>query len=246
MVFPLDTYSSKVQNHSSHSNHPNHLLLPMQDTYRHQGLRKKLIDSLRKKGGFDERVLAAMEAVPRHFFLRDSALAEQAYQDKAFGIGCEQTISQPYTVAIQTQLLQIKKRQRILEIGTGSGYQAAILAEMGARVFTVERQEALFHRTRKLLADIGYGQVRCYFRDGSKGLREFAPYDGIVVTAGATEVPSALLEQLKIGGRLVIPVGEGEGVQTMKCIIRKSEKEYVEEEHGGFRFVPFLPGTKRK
>ena len=214
------------------------------DNYRHQGMRRKLIKLLRKKGITDERVLTAMEAVPRHLFVADSAFADQAYEDKAMSIGCEQTISQPFTVAFQTQLLQVEKRQRILEIGTGSGYQAAILAEMGARVFTVERQEELFHQTRKLLPELGYGNVKCFFRDGSKGLREYAPYDGIIVTAGATEIPSALLEQMKTGGRLVIPVGKKN--QTMMCIVRQSETEYLEEEHGGFRFVPFLKGTNRK
>lgn len=207
-------------------------------------MRRKLIESLRKKGITDERVLSAMNAVPRHLFVEDSAFDKQAYEDKAFSIGCEQTISQPYTVAVQSQLLEVEKRQRILEIGTGSGYQAAVLAEMGARVFSVERQEALFHRTRKLLPLLGYGKVKCYFRDGNKGLREFAPYDGIIVTAGAIEVPPALLEQLKIGGKLVIPVGKGS--QTMKRIIRQTEDKYLEEEHGGFRFVPFLKGTHRK
>jgi protein-L-isoaspartate(D-aspartate) O-methyltransferase len=214
------------------------------DTYRHKGLRRKLIQLLRNKGISDEQVLEAMEKVPRHLFISDSAFADQAYRDKALSIGCEQTISQPFTVAFQTQLLEVKKRDRILEIGTGSGYQAAILAEMGARVFTVERQEELFHKTRKLLPALGYESVRCFFRDGTKGLREFAPYDGIVVTAGAIEVPPALLKQLKIGGRLVIPVGKSS--QTMKRIIRKSETEYLEESHGGFRFVPFLKGTERK
>lgn len=214
------------------------------DTYRHKGMRRKLINQLRKKGITDERVLASMEAVPRHLFVTDSAFDKQAYEDKAFSIGCEQTISQPYTVAFQSQLLEVKKRDRLLEIGTGSGYQAAVLAEMGARIFSVERQEELFHRTRKLLPQLGYGKVKCFFRDGSKGLREYAPYDGIIVTAGAIEIPSALLEQLKIGGKLVIPVGKDS--QTMKRIIRHSENKYLEEEHGGFRFVPFLKGTNRK
>lgn len=198
---------------------------------------------LQRKGITDEGVLEAIGKVPRHLFL-DSAFADLAYRDQALEIDCEQTISQPFTVAFQTQLLEVEKRQRILEIGTGSGYQAAILAEMGARVFTVERQEHLFHKTRKLLADLGYTNIRCYFRDGTKGLREFAPYDGIIVTAGAPEVPQALLEQLQIGGKLVIPVGKVN--QTMKRIVRQSETEYLEEDHGGFRFVPFLKGTSRK
>ena len=165
-----------------------------------------------------------------------------AYQDKALPIECEQTISQPYTVAFQTELLEVKKRERILEIGTGSGYQAAILGTMGARVFTVERQEGLFHKARLLLKDMGFNNVRCYFRDGSKGLPEFAPYDKILVTAGATEVPKALLEQLKIDGMLVIPVGRR--LQKMKRFIRKSETDYIEEDWGDFRFVPFVEGTE--
>lgn len=213
----------------------------MEDTYRHKGLRRKLVESLERKGIKDEKVLAAIDIVPRHFFL-DSAFADMAYQDKALPIECEQTISQPYTVAFQTELLEVKKRERILEIGTGSGYQAAILGTMGARVFTVERQEGLFHKARLLLKDMGFNNVRCYFRDGSKGLPEFAPYDKILVTAGATEVPKALLEQLKIDGMLVIPVGRR--LQKMKRFIRKSETDYIEEDWGDFRFVPFVEGTE--
>lgn len=213
------------------------------DSYRHKGLRRKLVDSLRKKGITDERVLAAMDAVPRHFFL-DSAFADLAYEDKALPIEREQTISQPYTVAFQTQLLDVKKRDRVLEIGTGSGYQAAILGKMEARVFTVERQEQLFYGAKELLAELGFTSVRCYYRDGTKGLREFAPYDKIIVTAGATEVPQTLLEQLKIGGILVIPVGRRS--QKMLRITKKSETEFVEEDFGDFRFVPFISGTESK
>jgi len=213
----------------------------LQDTYRHKGLRRKLVESLQRKGITDERVLAAMDVVPRHFFL-DSAFADLAYQDQALPIECEQTISQPYTVAFQTQLLEVKKRDKVLEIGTGSGYQAAILGAMGARVFTVERQENLFNKTRKFLTSMGFKNVRCYFRDGTNGLPEFAPYDKIIATAGAAKVPEALLRQLKIGGILVIPVGKK--LQKMKRIIRKSETEYSEENRGDFRFVPFLKGTQ--
>ncbi|MFQ5446159.1 MAG: protein-L-isoaspartate(D-aspartate) O-methyltransferase [Saprospiraceae bacterium] len=213
----------------------------MKDTYRHKGLRRKLVESLQRKGITDEKVLAAMDVVPRHFFL-DSAFADLAYQDQALPIECEQTITQPYTVAFQTQLLEVKKRDKVLEIGTGSGYQAAILGTMGARVFTIERQENLFHKTRKHLADMGFKNVRCYYRDGSKGLPEFAPFDKIIATAGAANVPQALLEQLNIGGILVIPVGKK--LQKMKRIIRKSETEYAEEDWGDFRFVPFLKGTQ--
>lgn len=214
-----------------------------EDSYRHKGLRRKLVSSLRKKGITDERVLAAIEAVPRHFFL-DSAFADLAYEDKALPIEREQTISQPFTVAFQTQLLNVQKRDRILEIGTGSGYQAAILGKMEVRVFTVERQEQLYHEAKKLLAELGFSNVRCYFRDGMKGLREFAPYDKILVTAGAIEVPQALLDQLSIGGMMVIPVGSRS--QKMLRITKNSETEYSEEDFGDFRFVPFIGGTEPK
>ncbi len=211
----------------------------MKDSYLHKGLRKRLVETLRKKGISDDDVLDAISVLPRHFFL-DKAFEEIAYQDKPFPIGNEQTISQPYTVAYQTQLLGIKKRDKILEIGTGSGYQAAILAILGARVFTIERQEDLYRKTRQLLDDIGLGRIRCYYRDGYKGLPEFAPFDGIIVTAGAEEVPEALLNQLAVGGKLIIPVG-GDGQEMFR---------YTKEEDGGFkaeklaecRFVPFLKG----
>lgn len=214
-----------------------------EDSYRHKGLRRKLVDSLRKKGITDERVLAAMDAVPRHFFL-DSAFADLAYADKALPIEREQTISQPFTVAFQTQLLNLQKRDRVLEIGTGSGYQAAILGKLEARVFTVERQEQLFHEAKKLLGELGFANVRCYFRDGTKGLREFAPYDKIIVTAGATEVPQTLFDQLSIGGIIVIPVGVAS--QRMLRITKKSETERLEEDFGDFRFVPFIGGTETR
>ncbi|HNL39819.1 MAG TPA: protein-L-isoaspartate(D-aspartate) O-methyltransferase, partial [Saprospiraceae bacterium] len=180
---------------------------------------------------------------PRHFFL-DKAFEEHAYEDKPFPIGNQQTISQPYTVAYQSALLEVKKRDRILEIGTGSGYQAAILGAMGARVFTVERQEALFLKSRELLEQLGFANIRCFFRDGSKGLPEFAPYDKIIVTAGAPVVPQPLKEQLAVGGILVIPVGED--VQYMYRITRVSETEFREEMLDAFRFVPFLEGVKKK
>lgn len=215
--------------------------LMQEDSYRHKGLRRKLIESLRKKGITDERVLAAMEAVPRHFFL-DSAFADLAYEDKALPIDREQTISQPYTVAFQTQLLEVQKRDHVLEIGTGSGYQAAILGKMEARVFTVERQEHLYLQAKKLLAELGFANVRCYFRDGMKGLREFAPYDKIIVTAGAAEVPTTLLDQLRVGGKMVIPVGIRS--QKMLRITKAAENEYLEEDFGDFRFVPFVGGTE--
>jgi protein-L-isoaspartate(D-aspartate) O-methyltransferase len=211
------------------------------DSYRHKGLRRKLVDSLRKKGITDDRVLAAMEAVPRHFFL-DSAFADLAYEDKALPIDREQTISQPYTVAFQTQLLQVQKRDRVLEIGTGSGYQAAVLGKLEARVFTVERQELLHQKAKKLLTELGITNVRCYYRDGTKGLREFAPYDKIIVTAGAPEVPTVLLEQLKIGGIMVIPVGKRS--QKMLRITKLADSKYEEEDFGDFRFVPFVGGLE--
>lgn len=215
----------------------------MTDTYRHKGLRNKLVQSLRKKGITDERILSVMNQIPRHFFL-DKAFEEQAYKDQAFPIGCEQTISQPYTVAFQTQLLEVKKREKILEIGTGSGYQAAVLASLGARVFTIERQEALYKKTKQLLDDLGFSGIRMYFKDGYLGLPEFAPFDKILVTAGAPEVPEKLLKQLKIGGVLVVPVGVK--IQRMLRIIRLSEDEFKQEEWGDFRFVPFLSGIQKR
>lgn len=215
----------------------------MQDTYRHKGMRRRLIEGLRRKGIQDQAVLQAMENLPRHFFL-DKAFEEHAYEDKPFPIGNDQTISQPYTVAFQTQLLQVHKRSKVLEIGTGSGYQAAVLAAMGARVYTVERYEALYLKAKAILDALGLKNVRCFFRDGSKGLPEYAPFDRIIVTAGAEEVPEVLKQQLAIGGILVIPVGKE--VQTMLRITRTAENTYLTEKEGDFRFVPFLEGTEPK
>lgn len=195
---------------------------------------------LREKGIRDERVLEAIGRVPRHFFL-EKAFAEWAYQDKPFPIGCEQTISQPYTVAFQSSLLEVNKRDKVLEIGTGSGYQAAVLALLGARVFSIERHRPLYLQAKKMLRLLGLTGVRCYHRDGYKGLAEMAPFHRILVTAGAPEVPAALKEQLAIGGMLVIPVGDKD--QRMLRIIRRGENEWETEDHGDFRFVPFLPGT---
>ncbi|HHS95184.1 MAG TPA: protein-L-isoaspartate(D-aspartate) O-methyltransferase, partial [Phaeodactylibacter sp.] len=177
---------------------------------------------------------------PRHFFL-DKAFEEWAYQDKAFPIDCEQTISQPYTVAYQTQLLQIQRRDKILEVGTGSGYQAAVLAELGARVFTIERQELLYRKAKELLPRIGFAGVRFFFRDGYKGLSEFAPFDKILVTAGAEHIPEALKMQLKIGGLMVIPVGKRKR-QRMMRLTRLSETDFKEEAFDYFVFVPFKEG----
>lgn len=212
----------------------------LRDTYLHKGLRRKLVDKLRGKGIHDERVLKAMMDVPRHFFL-DAAFDRWAYEDKAFPIGHEQTISQPFTVAYMTQLLDVQPRQKVLEVGTGSGYQAAVLARMGARVFTIERQEALYRDARARLEELGY-RVRCFYRDGYKGLPEFAPFERILVTAGAREMPEALKEQLAIRGVMVIPVGEAS--QAMHRVIRLSETAYADEISGRFKFVPFLGGLE--
>ena len=198
--------------------------------------------SLRKKGIEDERILAAIETIPRHFFLGKD-FEEHAYIDKAFPIACQQTISQPFTVAFQTQLLEVKKREKILEIGTGSGYQAAILASLGARVFTIERHETLHKTAKALLQQLGFGGIRCFYKDGYKGLPEFAPFDKILVTAGAPKMPETLLQQLKIGGVMVIPLGKK--VQKMKRMTKISDREFQEEDWGDFRFVPFLDGISK-
>jgi protein-L-isoaspartate(D-aspartate) O-methyltransferase len=206
------------------------------DTYKHQGLRKKLVDTVRSKGIEDQSVLEAINKIPRHLFM-DNAFLQFAYQDKAFPIGSGQTISQPYTVAFQSELLQIKKGDKVLEIGTGSGYQTAVLIELGARVFTIERQKHLFDKTKILLHDLNY-RPRLFYGDGYKGLPPHAPFDKIIVTAGAPYLPEDLVNQLKVGGRLVIPIGEGD-VQKMKLYI-KTEDALVEKELGDFRFVPLL------
>lgn len=215
----------------------------MNDTSRHQGLRKRLIDSLAKKGITDVSVLQAMNSVPRHLFAFESAFIQRAYEDNAFPIGEGQTISQPFTVAYQTQMLEVKKGEKILEIGTGSGYQAAILAAMGARVFTIERVKNLFEKTKKILESLGYRSVKCFYGDGFEGLQSFAPFEKILVTAAAPFVPEKLLQQLKPGGMLVIPVGEGE-MQLMKRYTKISIAEIKEEVFDQFRFVPMLPGKK--
>lgn len=202
-----------------------------------------MVDALRLRGIADEAVLAAMAAIPRHFFL-EKAFEEHAYEDKAFPIACEQTISQPYTVAYQSSLLDIKNGDQVLEIGTGSGYQAAVLAALGAKVYTVERQESLYFSTKKLLAEMGFSTVKCFFRDGSKGLVEKAPFDKIIVTAGAPVVPEPLKAQLAVGGILVIPVGES--VQQMLRIRRVSATEFQEDRLDNFRFVPFLEGVNKR
>ncbi len=212
----------------------------MQDTYRHLGMRRRLIETLRQKGIQSERVLSAMLNVPRHFFM-DKAFEEFAYEDKAFPIEQDQTISHPYTVAFQTQLLQLKKRETVLEIGTGSGYQACVLAELGGRVYTIERQKQLYLSAQRMFEQLGYLGIRSYFRDGYKGLAELAPFDKILVTAGATSIPAALAQQLKIGGQLVIPLGTS-NKQTMYRITRMTETEFQKESFSSFQFVPFLKG----
>ena len=205
-------------------------------------MRKRLVEALRTRGITDEAVLAAVGSVPRHFFL-DKAFEEHAYEDKPFPIGNKQTISQPFTVAYQSALLQVNPGDRILEIGTGSGYQAAILAALGARVFTVERQEALYQKSKALLTNMGFKTIRCFFRDGMMGLPEHAPFNRIVVTAGAADVPESLLHQLATGGILVIPVGSEE--QEMIRITRLENGRFRTEQFDTFRFVPFLGGLER-
>ena len=209
----------------------------MKDTFKHKGLRLQLVNVLINKGITNENVLNAIGKIPRHLFM-DSGFLDHAYQDKAFPIGADQTISQPYTVAFQTELLQVKKGDKILEIGTGSGYQTAVLCELGAKVWSIERQQELFKKTSKFLPKLGYRAKKLIFGDGYKGLKEEAPFDSIIVTAGAPFVPKPLLSQLKIGGRLVIPVGDA--MQVMTLFIRKGQKEFDQEEFGEFRFVPLL------
>ncbi|MDR0713451.1 MAG: protein-L-isoaspartate(D-aspartate) O-methyltransferase [Bacteroidales bacterium] len=212
----------------------------MEDTYRHKGLRRLLVEEIAGKGITDEKVLEAIGKVPRHAFIRDSALIQFAYQDQAFPIGAGQTISQPYTVAFQTQLLQVNSFDKILEIGTGSGYQAAILCEMGARVYTIERQRELHVKAQQLLGKMGY-KLHFYYGDGYAGLPAYAPFDKILVTAGADKIPDTLVQQLKTGGRMVIPVGNSEQ-QKMILIEKISETETTVTQHGTFAFVPFLKG----
>jgi len=209
----------------------------LKDTLKHRGMRNKLAEILIEKGIADQAVLNAIRAVPRHLFL-DSSFEDHAYQDKAFPIGADQTISQPYTVAFQTELLQVGPDDKILEIGTGSGYQTAVLLKLKTRVYTIERQLELFKKTNLFFDKMGYRPKKVIFGDGYKGLPEEAPFDGIIVTAGAPFVPNPLLAQLKIGGRLVIPVGIDEQIMTL--YLRKSAKEFEKKEFGSFRFVPLL------
>ncbi len=211
--------------------------MTLRDTAKHQGLRNQLATVLKNKGITDEKVLDAIRAIPRHLFI-DSSFEDHAYQDKAFPIAAEQTISQPYTVAFQSQTLQIAKGDKILEIGTGSGYQTAVLLEMKAIVYTIERQHELFKKTSLFLPKLGYYPKKFVFGDGYKGLPDEAPFDKIIVTAGAPFVPKPLMAQLKVGGMLLIPVGDQKQIMTL--FIRKSNKEFEKHELGDFAFVPML------
>jgi protein-L-isoaspartate(D-aspartate) O-methyltransferase len=213
-----------------------------EDSYRHKGLRKKLMDVLRGKGITDETVLAAMNNIPRHFFL-DSAFDEIAYEDRAFPLSEGQTISQPYTVAYQTQLLQLKPFDKILEIGTGSIYQATVLAEMGAKVFTIERQKVLFEKTKTYIFKTKYPNLKFFFGDGYEGLPTFAPFDKVIITAAAPFIPPKLIDQLKPGGKMIIPVDEGEH-QRMLRITKNADGSTSEEAFDNFSFVPMLKGKQ--
>lgn len=214
----------------------------MNDTSKHKGLRNQLVTTIRNKGISDERVLAAIAKIPRHLFM-DSGFIDFAYQDKPFPIGAGQTISQPYTVAFQTELLDVQPGAKVLEIGTGSGYQTAVLIELKAEVYSIERQKELYEKTRKFLPRVGYVAKKLKFGDGYLGWEEYAPFDRVLVTAGAPYVPKPLLEQLKVGGKLVIPVGDD--VQTMTLYIRTGEKEFEKHEYGEFRFVPLLKESEK-
>jgi protein-L-isoaspartate(D-aspartate) O-methyltransferase len=211
--------------------------MKFEDTFKHQGLRRQLVQEIKKKGIKDEKVLSAIAAVPRHFFM-DKAFLEFAYQDKAFPIEAGQTISQPYTVAYQTQLLGIEKGQKVLEIGTGSGYQTCILCELNAKIFSIERQKLLFDKTKKLLTEMGY-QAKLFYGDGFKGLPAFAPFDKIIITCGAATIPSEILKQLKHGGIMVAPIGSL-NEQIMTIVIKKDEANHEIIELDKFRFVPML------
>lgn len=211
----------------------------MTDSFEARGKRRKLVDELRKKGISDEEVLRAMNAVPRHIFM-DPAFLNHAYVDKAFPITSGQTISQPYTVAVQTSLLKVKKRDRVLEVGTGSGYQAAILAEMGVKVYTIERYRDLYIKAQRTLTSLGYS-ADFFFGDGYEGKKQYGPFDGIVITAAVPEVPDALLQQLKTGGRLVVPLGKSD-LQVMTVVTRTGPDSFEYSSHGTFVFVPMLKG----
>lgn len=209
-----------------------------EDNYRHKGMRNFLVETLKSKGITDVNVLNAINSVPRHVFL-DSSFLEFAYQDKAFPIGSGQTISQPYTVAFQSSLLDLKKNMKVLEIGTGSGYQACILAEMGAKVFSIERQRKLYTKTKAFLSEFNY-RIRVFLGDGNKGLPTYGPFDRILITAAAPEIPQALIDQLKTGGLIVIPLCENEEHQTMLRLTKLEDGSLKRESFGNFKFVPML------
>lgn len=212
------------------------------DNFQHKGLRKRLIESIRSKGILNEDVLDALDRVPRHLFM-DSSFINFSYNDKAFPIAAGQTISQPYTVAFQTELLDVKKHHKVLEVGTGSGYQTAVLLELGARVYTIERQRQLFLDAQKTLGPLNYKPI-FFYGDGYEGLPSYQPYDRILVTAAAPEIPQLLLNQLTIGGILVIPEGDKSG-QRMIRIVKESEESFQRSEHGHFSFVPLLRGKNQ-
>ncbi|MCF6222103.1 MAG: protein-L-isoaspartate(D-aspartate) O-methyltransferase [Flavobacteriaceae bacterium] len=214
----------------------------LKDLPKHKGLRNQLVVIIEAKGIKDKNVLSAIKKIPRHVFM-DSSFIDFAYQDKPFPIAAEQTISQPYTVAFQTELLKVKSGDKILEIGTGSGYQTAVLIELGAEVYSIERQKELYNLTKKFLPKVGYVPKKLMFGDGYLGMPDAAPFDGILVTAGAPYVPKTLLGQLKIGGRLVIPVGEGSQIMTL--FIRKGDTSFEKHEFGDFRFVPLLKNSNK-
>lgn len=209
----------------------------MVDTYKHKGMRRRLVEEVKSKGITSEKVLEAIGKIPRHFFM-DSSFEAFAYRDVPFPIGSGQTISQPYTVAFQSQLLDIQKGDKVLEVGTGSGYQAIVLVELGAKVYSIERQRKLYDKTRIQLEEMGYF-LKMFYGDGYKGLVSYAPFDKIIVTAGAPEIPQELLKQLKIGGHMVIPVGGDQG-QVMYSVKRVSETDFEQKKHGDFAFVPML------
>jgi len=211
-----------------------------EDSYRHQGMRKQLVETLKQKGITDERVLKAISKIPRHYFL-DSAFEKVAYEDRAFPIAESQTISQPYTVAYQTQLLEISQYDKVLEIGTGSGYQAMVLAELGAQVFTIERQKKLFDEHSKFILRKKYSGIKYFYGDGFEGLPTYAPFDKVIVTAAAPFIPPKLVEQLKTGGKMVIPVGEG-SVQQMLRLTKNEDGSTSQEMLANFSFVPMKEG----
>lgn len=215
----------------------------MQDTYRHKGLRRNLVEELKQKGITNPKVLEAINSVPRHLFM-DSGFINFAYKDSAFPIGAGQTISQPYTVAFQTQMLDIQPMEKVLEIGTGSGYQTAVLLEMGAKVYTIERQKELYLKAKAQLESMGY-HPHFFYGDGYLGMPSYGPYTKIIVTAGAPEVPDALIEQLQVGGKLICPVGDNQ-TQTMTLVEKISDSDIKITKHGNFIFVPLLKGTNGK